>query len=118
MSRSNSRTNKGWLVRYNSELLSFFRKKSDVDKGFSAADGHLYNAIAPKKLKPGECKPVEIELLGKPEIPENIENLYGKDYIIEKRPGTEVFLPTLKDNQAVCYGDGKTFYYLLTKKEE
>lgn len=41
--------------------------------------------------------------------------LYGKTHKIEKRFGTEVILETLEDNQSVCYGDGGTYHYLLTK---
>ena len=43
---------------------------------------------------------------------------WGKTHTIQKIYGSlEVNLPDLPDNQSVCYGDGKTFYYLLIKKE-
>jgi hypothetical protein len=41
--------------------------------------------------------------------------LYGKTHKIEKRAGTAVFLPLLKDNQSIVWGDGKTFHWLLTE---
>lgn len=41
---------------------------------------------------------------------------FGATHTIEKRSGTSPTLTDLADNQSVCYGDGKTFHYLLTEK--
>lgn len=37
---------------------------------------------------------------------------------IKKVKGTTVYLHSLKKNQRVMYGDGKTFYWLLEDKYE
>jgi len=47
---------------------------------------------------------------------EDVIDKWGRDYYITKAMGTEVVLSTLKENQAVCYGDGKTYHFVLTKK--
>ncbi len=41
---------------------------------------------------------------------------YNKTHDIEKVPGTSVRMQDLNDDQSVCWGDGKTYHYLLTKK--
>jgi hypothetical protein len=41
---------------------------------------------------------------------------FGKTHIIEEKPGTTVNLEELKDNQSVIWGDGKTYYWLLTEE--
>ena len=43
---------------------------------------------------------------------------WGKEYDITKVTGTEVVLSNLKSNQAVCYGDGKTYHFVLTKLQD
>lgn len=47
-----------------------------------------------------------------------IKALYGKNYTYEKIYTTEVNLSQLTKNQSVCFGDGKTYYWLLTKKSK
>ena len=45
-----------------------------------------------------------------------VEKLYGKTHDIRRVYGDcHVELSNLKFNQSVCWGDGKTFYYLLTE---
>lgn len=41
---------------------------------------------------------------------------YGKTHIIDRVQGVKVEMNQLQENQSVCWGDGKTFYYLLTEK--
>jgi hypothetical protein len=41
---------------------------------------------------------------------------YGKTHLIEKRMGTKIDMTKLKDDESVCWGDGKSYHYLLTKK--
>lgn len=47
---------------------------------------------------------------------EDIKRIYGKEFDYEKVIGTEYYLNTLQDNQLVMWGDGKTYYWRLTKK--
>lgn len=64
-------------------------------------------------------KQIELDLsLDPTEKDRKMVELYGKTHIIEKRKGINVFLPMLKNNQSVAYGDGKSFYYLLTEREK
>jgi len=51
------------------------------------------------------------------DIDKNIWELYHNTHFIEKRIGIIVDLGTLKWNESVCYGDGKTYHYLLTIKK-
>lgn len=51
----------------------------------------------------------------------NVNERWGAENTIEKvfpktKKGFQVDLGTLAKNQSVVYGDGETFYYLLTKK--
>lgn len=41
---------------------------------------------------------------------------YGETHLIEKRMGTSVDITKLKDNESVCWGDGVSYHFLLTKK--
>lgn len=47
---------------------------------------------------------------------ENATEQYHTTHKVEKRKGTKPDLSKLKKNQSVCYGDGKTYYVLLTKR--
>lgn len=40
---------------------------------------------------------------------------YESTHMIKARLGTKIDLTKLKDNESICYGDGKTFHFLLTK---
>lgn len=42
---------------------------------------------------------------------------WGKTHTIEKIMGTHVDLKNLKNGQSVCWGDGETYHFRLTKKE-
>jgi hypothetical protein len=46
---------------------------------------------------------------------ESVRKRWSATHTIEKVMGTEVTLSDLEDNQSVCYGDGKTFHFRLTK---
>lgn len=56
------------------------------------------------------------------EIPNTDENvirvneLYGKTHKIQAVKGVNVDLRNLSSGESVCYGDGKTYHFLLTKK--
>ena len=41
---------------------------------------------------------------------------YGNTHEIEKVDGTVARIMDLDDDQEVCWGDGKTYHFLLTKK--
>lgn len=41
---------------------------------------------------------------------------YGETHTITARLGLKVDLRKLAPNESVCYGDGETFHFLLTKK--
>ncbi len=43
---------------------------------------------------------------------------YGGTHTMRKMMGTEPDLTTLDPNQTVAWGDGETFYWLLTKKDQ
>lgn len=46
-----------------------------------------------------------------------MERLYGKTHTYKRvYGGLSPDLTKLNLNQSVCWGDGKTFYYLLTEK--
>lgn len=46
-----------------------------------------------------------------------MEKLYGKTHTYKRVYGNlSPDITKLKNNQSVCWGDGKTFYYLLTDK--
>lgn len=45
-----------------------------------------------------------------------IKRLYGKTHKITKIMSTKIYLGNLGDNQSVCYGDGETYSWLLTRK--
>ena len=45
-----------------------------------------------------------------------VRELYGDTHHITKVMGTEVNLRMLANNQSVCAGDMKTYYWLLTVK--
>lgn len=48
----------------------------------------------------------------------DVKKLYGKTHTFKRIYSTlSPNLLTLKSNQSVCWGDGKTFCYLLTKKD-
>ena len=47
-----------------------------------------------------------------------VEQKYGKTHHIKKVFGTHVDLRNLEKNQSVCWGDGETYHWLLTKKED
>lgn len=40
---------------------------------------------------------------------------YEGTHMVTARLGTKVDLTKLKDNESICFGDGKTFHFLLTK---
>lgn len=46
----------------------------------------------------------------------NVSKKYGATHKIEPVHGTKVIFKNLSDNQSVCYGDGKTYHFRLTKK--
>ena len=49
---------------------------------------------------------------------QEISELYGTTHTIKKqRLLGEIDLRCLSDNESVAMGDGKTYYWLLTKKE-
>ncbi len=47
-----------------------------------------------------------------------INEKYSATHTIEKRLGTEVELKDLQPGQSVVFGDGETYYWLLTKKKD
>lgn len=46
----------------------------------------------------------------------NVTERYGETHTIEAVLGTTGELEDLEDNQSVCWGDGKSYHFLLTKK--
>lgn len=40
---------------------------------------------------------------------------YEGTHMVSARLGTKVDLRKLKPNESICYGDGKSFHFLLTK---
>lgn len=40
---------------------------------------------------------------------------YEGTHMITAVPGTRVDLTKLKNNESICYGDGKSFHFKLTK---
>ena len=50
------------------------------------------------------------------EILKRVNDKWSETHTIEKRMGTDVDLRHLKDGESVCYGDGKTYHFLLTAK--
>ena len=47
---------------------------------------------------------------------EDINSKYP-NYDVSVNFATEINLDTLKENESVCYGDGKSFMFVLTKKQ-
>ena len=50
------------------------------------------------------------------DILKRVNDRWGKTHTIAKIMGTDVDLRNLKDGESVCYGDGKTYHFLLTAK--
>lgn len=50
------------------------------------------------------------------DIDSEVNAKYGETHFIDKIPGTHVELDKLQENQLVCWGDGITFHFLLTRK--
>ena len=48
---------------------------------------------------------------------QKVLRIHGDKYTVMVCKGTEVIMSKLKDNQCVCWGDGRTYYFLLTEKE-
>ena len=46
---------------------------------------------------------------------EKVYALYGETHKIKMRPGCEVNLQHLNDNESVCMGDGESYHWLLIK---
>lgn len=52
------------------------------------------------------------------ELFESCKKRYGQNYHYDIITGTECRLEDLEGNQRVCAGDGKTYFFLMTPKEE